>query len=104
MQAQRELKGTTEQRDVPRSEPSADPMDAPSEKHTSPSTDENMAGVRDYLLSHDIPAGDADLISSIVRNASSGRIVYNELRKTFKKDWKRYYDVVKIHLAQKGEK
>ena len=56
------------------------------------------------VLSHDIPAGDADLISSIVRNASSGRNVYNELRKAFKKDWKRYYDVVKIHLAQKGEK
>ena len=56
------------------------------------------------VLSHDIPAGDADLISSIVRNASSGRNVYNELRKAFKKDWKRYYDVVKIQLAQKGEK
>ena len=38
------------------------------------------------VLSHDIPAGDADLISSIVRNASSGRNVYNELRKAFKKD------------------
>ncbi len=47
------------------------------------------------VLSHNIPAGDADLISSIVRNASSGRNVYNELRKAFKKDWKRYYDVVR---------
>ena len=109
MQAQRELKGTaypsTDEQTVGLSEPSTDPTDAPlSEEHTSPSTDENMAGVRDYLLAHDIPAGDADLISSIVRNASSGRNVYNELRKAFKKDWKRYYDVVKTHLAQKGEK
>jgi hypothetical protein len=57
-----------------------------------------------YLLSHGIPAGYADRIASIVKNSPTGRIVYNELRKAFKKDWKRYYDVVKIHLAQKGEK
>ena len=115
VQAQRELKakttsisseeGATSETAATSEEAAPSEEPAPSEEVTpSEETIPSEADINSYLLSHDIPAGDADLISSIVRNASSGRNVYNELRKAFKKDWKRYYDVVKIHLAQKGEK